>query len=42
MQYYAIVDTSNDYVEIKRSNYTHRYWPLEVKWLEKIDQIKNL
>lgn len=42
MQYYAIVDTSNDYVEIKRSNYTHRYWPQEVKWLEKTNQIKNL
>ncbi len=42
MQYYSVIDTSNDYVEIKRSNYTHRYWPLEVKWLEKIDQIKNL
>lgn len=42
MQYYAVINTENDYVEIKRTNYTHRYWPLEVKWLQKTDQIKNL
>lgn len=41
-QVYSVIDTSNDYVEVKRTSYNHRYWPGEIKWLAKNDQIKNL
>lgn len=38
-QHYAVVNTDNDYVEIKRTNYTHRYYRKEIEWLLKTKQL---
>ena len=38
-QHYAVVNTENDYVEIKRTSYNHRYCRKEVEWLLKTKQI---
>ena len=38
-QHYAVVNTDNDYVEIKRTNYTHRYYRKEIQCLLKTKQL---
>ena len=41
-QHYAIIDLEENTVNIKRSTYNHMYHPGEIKWLNRIKQIRNL
>ena len=41
-QHYGMIDTKENTVNIMKSGYTHQYHPGEIKWLDKINQIRNL
>lgn len=40
-QHYAIIDTSNNHVDILKSGYYHRYYRKEIQWLIKTNQLIN-
>ena len=41
-QHYGMINTEENTVNIMKSGYTHRYHPGEIKWLNQINQIRNL